>query len=609
MPNADTRPTDATSALASELIERLFEGRSVRRVLLVAPPDVEAGAFNFAVCKRGRYTNYEPYGLGVLAGRLRAGGIAVDIVNLANAVLKAGRLADDEADFHYDSIWQDALDEALDHFRPDLVGVSCMFSQTHPIMAAVCRHVAARHPDLPIAAGGVHVTNALANAATRTALLDDLAPVSLFFRHECDEAFPDFIAVVNGEREAADGLAQLLLRVGDSEVDLTRRRPPGTESLNVLPAHDLMRPDDLSRWGKVGAYFYLRSPDTRFATVLSNRGCRAQCTFCSVRNFNGMGVRRRSAASVVDELEYLRDEFGVGHVMWLDDDFLYNRAATLALFEEMVRRNVGLTWDCTNGVIATSCDEEVVAAAAAAGCIGMSLGMESGNPEILRSIRKPSTVEKFLSAAEALHRHPTIYSRVFLIIGFPDETFAQIADTISIARQMDLDWYQIQLLQPLPNTPMFDSLAAKGLVKADDFVGVQYAGGTFGRNATRSAGGKDVLARDFEGIFGRHSADAVPDAEDLQDIWAYMVVHLNYLRLENKTDPIKLEQYLKNLEYVSDIVAPGDAIALHYRQVLSDRLGRPRDERLTGRLDQLMKTQPFWKDTFASLGLTLTERQ
>ena len=87
----------------------------------------------------------------------------------------------------------------------------------------------------------------------------------------------------------------------------------------------------------VGAFYALLEPEAKFSTALSNRGCRAQCTFCSVRHFNGKGVRRRSVQSVIDELLVLRHEYGIDHVMWLDDDFLYDRRESLELFNEMVR--------------------------------------------------------------------------------------------------------------------------------------------------------------------------------------------------------------------------------------------------------------------------------
>ena len=72
-----------------------------------------------------------------------------------------------------------------------------------------------------------------------------------------------------------------------------------------------------------------------------------------------------------------------------------------------------MTWDCTNGVIAASCTDEVVAAAAESGCIGLNIGMESGNPEILKKIKKPGKVRNFLRAADILRKYPQINARVF----------------------------------------------------------------------------------------------------------------------------------------------------------------------------------------------------
>ena len=74
-----------------------------------------------------------------------------------------------------------------------------------------------------------------------------------------------------------------------------------------------------------------KGEDTPSGTILSNRGCRAQCSFCSVRNFNGKGVRRRHVQSVVDELSYLRNERGLTHFMFLDDDLFKDEKQTIEL--------------------------------------------------------------------------------------------------------------------------------------------------------------------------------------------------------------------------------------------------------------------------------------
>ena len=59
--------------------------------------------------------------------------------------------------------------------------------------------------------------------------------------------------------------------------------------------------------------------------------------------------------------------------------------------------------------------------------------------------------------------------------------------------------------------------------------------------------------------------DLVPSPKELEDIWSYMVYHLNYSKSLNESRKAKQEQFLKSLEYISDVVAPGDAFALHYR--------------------------------------------
>ena len=78
--------------------------------------------------------------------------------------------------------------------------------------------------------------------------------------------------------------------------------------------------------------------------------------------------------------------------------------------------------------------EEKVSIAKDMGCVAMSIGIESGNPEILRHIKKSGKVDTFLQAAEMLHKYPQINARALLIIGFPDETLGMIFDTIKLRR-------------------------------------------------------------------------------------------------------------------------------------------------------------------------------
>lgn len=584
-------------------LDRLFPAGRVKRVLFVAPPDGDADMFSVATCRQGRYPNYPPYGAGSMAAHLRADGVECTILNLNAKVLEACRGAPADDDFDYLGTVQAALLEALEQFEPDFIGVTCMFSQTHRSAVDVCRLIKALAPGLPLAIGGVHVTNGMMDANTRDRLIAGFAMVDLIFLYECEIALRDFLRVVDG-RAPAEDLAQVMFNGSGEILHVTTMRRPEGPALDTIPAHDLMPPTDLVRHGRIGTFHGLVPDGTPHATVLSNRGCRAQCTFCSVRHFNGVGVRGRSVNSVIDELRLLKETYGVGHVMWLDDDFLYDTDRAMQLFDAMIRADLGMTWDCSNGVLAHSCTDEVLAAAEASGCIGLNIGMESGNPDILKRIRKPAGVKTLLAAAENLHRVPRINARIFLMIGFPGETFGMVRDTIDVATRMDLDWSFAAPLQPLPNTPIFGQMISDGMISTSDFDQIRYTLGAYGKYRKQAEKARGVMAAPFIDAFDGVDLDALPSPEELTRVWSYMNYYLNFDRLRREQRPEKLKQAHRFLGYIADVIAPSDAFAHYYRGLVHARLTGQSDPVSVQRLQAVMDEAPYWRDRLAEVGLS-----
>ena len=66
-------------------------------------------------------------------------------------------------------------------------------------------------------------------------------------------------------------------------------------------------------------------------------------------------------------LKFLNKEYDIKHIVWLDDDLLKDHSRAIQLFDSIVKRNLDLTWDATNGVIAASCTDEVVDAMSRSG--------------------------------------------------------------------------------------------------------------------------------------------------------------------------------------------------------------------------------------------------
>lgn len=607
-------PIDATSLTLgtqeSEWIQarlaQIFSGRPVRRVLFVAPPDGDANHFSYETCKLGRYPNFPPYGTGVIASHLRKEGVTVDILNLNNAILKACRASQSEEEFDFTQIVREKLEAKICEFQPDLIGVTCMFSQTHQSTVDVTTYIKQIVPEMPIALGGVHITNSSIDPKTREIFLKDFPHVNFFFMYESDAAFPTFIRIVNQKAPLTE-LSQILMNGEEVQHQITNRHTPAGENLDMIPAHDLITAPDLAENGKIGSFHSLPRPGVRFSTVLSNRGCRAQCTFCSVRNFNGVGVRGRSVQSVIDELLLLRNEFGVEHIMWLDDDFLYDHKRALQLFNEMIRQKVGVTWDCTNGVIAYSCTEEIISAAEASGCLGLHIGMESGNPTILKEIKKPGTVDIFLRAAEVLRRHEKINSRVFLMLGFPHETFRMIQDSFRVGLEMNLDWYMITPLQPLPNTPIFGQMAMEGLLGSVTFDNIRFKLGAHGNQRKATEKKVNIFATDFKNVFNEVNLDSIPTPQDINRIWAYMNYHLNFERLFREERHEKHRQMFKYLGYVADVVAPDDAFAHYFRTYLYQKVYGCVEPVFIEKLKTILNENPHWQERFEEYHLSLED--
>lgn len=580
---------------AEQFLAAHFPARRLDRVLLVNPPDADASLFRFEAAHRGVCPNFPPYGLTVLAQQLRKVGVEARIVNLNHAVLKASRAAESAEAFDLDQIWQDHLGRAIDELRPDLIGVTCMFTMTHDSLRRVCEWASAT--GIPVAIGGVHVTNDVER------VLDDIPAARFAFLREGDEAIQTFVRVVRAEA-GLDALGQVICNDAGAGV---RHRflgecQPTAAGMDVVPAFELTEIGELARHGIVGSFYYFKPPRARFATALTTRGCRARCTFCSVRTFNGKGVRLRAVDSVLDELQRLEEEFGVDHVMWLDDDLLKDHPRAIALFDGMVRRGLHLTWDASNGVIAASCTEEVIAAAEASGCIALIIGMESGNPTVLREIAKPGTVETFLRAAEVLRRHERINSNVYLMLGFPGETVGMIRDTIAVSRQMELDWYRIKPLQPLPSTPIYQTMLEQGLLDAADSKTVRYITGAYGKHVDMERGVAEA-ASDFRRAMESLPAEAIPTRAQIDDLWFYMNYRLNYERVLAEQRPIKLAQHRRLLESICDLIAPDNAFALYTLAVVQQRLDGAPDPHVVERLRHQHAASPFWHARLHAFGL------
>lgn len=604
-----------------EYIRSKFKNKLIKRVLLVNPPDIHESIFDYSTAKRGRANNYPSYGLGVIAGHLVKNNYETQLVNLNHEILKEVHKSNSSRDFNYTSVWKKSLQKAIDNFKPDLVGVTCLFSVTGPSLKEVCDEIKNYTKNInnksgtPIAVGGVHITHDVQQ------ILDENKSIDFAFLNESEIAFIEFLNYINNKNDISH-LANLIIAspANGERIIFTKQLQPSENQLEMIPAYELMDIENHSTMGTMGSWYGFKYETAKIATALSNRGCRAACTFCNVRTFNGKGVRQRSIDSVLDELELLKDKYGIGHIIWLDDDLLMNEKRAISLFNGMVDRKLNMTWDATNGVIAASLNDEVVEAALRSGCIGLNLGIESGNAEILKSIRKPGTPRIFRRAAEVLRKYPSINTRALLIIGFPNETMGQIFDTIKLCEEMNLDWHNIAILQPWKNTPIYDAMVDQGLLGETEGVlkggeDAPYQLGPYSRQRAIEQGKiqqsqyGEKLGPSFKTFLNSdrfERLDYVPNAEELDELWFYMNFRLNFNRLLKEDRHEKLAQQLLWLKYVSEKTAPDNAIILYFYAYIQSRVNNKVNEETIMNLKARLEQSQYWREKFTTYGLKLS---
>jgi len=323
----------------------------------------------------------------------------------------------------------------VDAYCPDVVGMTLF---TYNALAAYELGARLADKNIALVAGGPHVT---------------VRPLEALDR--------GFDAAVVGEGELA--MAAIADAIDRGAAPATWHQIPGVsthagrsgggflDDLDGLPfPHRSLGVFDVDAYG--GSSWL-----TPGGTVTS-RGCPARCTFCA-NYVTGRTFRYRSAANVVAELIELKDRHGLRHFAFWDDAFTANRPRLAELCDALVAepRLDGMTWTCITP--ANMARGPTLERMAAAGCVAVNFGIESGDPSVLKGIRKgqrPQTVIDAVRTARGLGMK-TVVNFMF---GFPGEGLDELDATAAVMREIAeaADFFNNRgVLVPFPGTPVYEA--------------------------------------------------------------------------------------------------------------------------------------------------------
>src|SRR5690606_36946906 len=193
------------------------------------------------------------------------------------------------------------------------------------------------------------------------------------------------------------------------------------------------------------------------------------CTFCLwPQTHSGHRWRLRSVEDVVNEVRWAKENFpGLKEIFFDDDTFNYKKERTIAICKELAK--VGVTWSCTSRV---TTDYDTLKAMKDAGGRLMIVGYESGDPQILKNMKKGATVDMARRFTENAHKLGLVIHGTF-VIGLPGETRESIQRTIQFAKDLDVETIQVSIAHPFPGTEFYDYARQNNLITIDSMTDVQ----------------------------------------------------------------------------------------------------------------------------------------
>ncbi len=206
--------------------------------------------------------------------------------------------------------------------------------------------------------------------------------------------------------------------------------------------------------------------DTHMTTMITTRGCPMQCSFCSSAAMHGKKIRERSVENIVDEIEYLKTNYDIDTIAFMDDTFTLKKRKVMAICDEILKRNIEIMWGCTSRV--DTLDEKLLKKMKEAGCITIFIGVESADQQQLDNMCKNTTIAKIENAFKIAHKLK-IRTIASVALGMPGDTKEIMNKTVKFVHKLKPNYAIYSLATPYPGTKFYKEAFEKNLIKIKDW--------------------------------------------------------------------------------------------------------------------------------------------
>jgi anaerobic magnesium-protoporphyrin IX monomethyl ester cyclase len=346
-------------------------------------------------------------------------------------------------DMVFDEMTPERVDREIRAHGIKVAGIGCMTCEL-PAAIAEARRLKTAHPGLQVVFGGAH-PSADPEECLRTGVVD---------------------YVIVGEGEIA--LTELLGSIRDGGATTGIPGVWGMQDGTMIPGGSATVPDvnELPRpaYDLVGLdrYFQLDSPwhfpkSRRAVQFITERGCPYQCSYCHeihTKKFRGV-----AAETILDQMEWLVRDYGVGEFMVVDDIFNFDLERAKSICRGIIQRNLRIHLQFPNGVRGDRFDEELMALMKEAGTHYLAIAIETVSEKFQKLVRKNLKIDRARRSIEWAKKHDIEVSGFFMI-GFPGETVEEVQETLDFAVTAPLDAIFVSVVAPFKGTKLRTDMVA-----------------------------------------------------------------------------------------------------------------------------------------------------
>jgi anaerobic magnesium-protoporphyrin IX monomethyl ester cyclase len=327
---------------------------------------------------------------------------------------------------------EEKISRKLEEYQPDIIGVTSV-TMNYPIASEILKVCKGVDKDIITVIGGPHVTF----SAVET--LNEAPWIDIVVRGEGEQTMLD---IVNGKK--LEDIAGIAFRSDGIKLTGERDLIYDLDKL-PLPARHLF---PLSRYHVLDVH----------ASIIAGRGCPFNCIFCVGSKMGGRRARYRDPKLVADEIEQVL-AYGFKEVNFEDDLLTLNHRHVHALCDEIIARGLKFNWSVFSRV--DTVNPELLLRMKEAGCTWMLYGVESGNQQILDTVKKKITLERIREGVR-LGKEAGIKIMASFIIGLPGETEETLNETMKFALELDTTW-GFNVLSPFPGTEVREKADEYGI--------------------------------------------------------------------------------------------------------------------------------------------------